>query len=118
MTPDISTIFDFDIPASDSGMTCSLIFLLPNHADLQTSAYSLSGSGGLQFSLLNSPVDSGTTYALQPSVKTAYGTTTVVPGGSYGVATFPCPAGERIGVLAASCDGTELEYFQDYNPDP
>ena len=44
--PEISSIFNFDIPPSYKGLACSLVFLLPNRESLQTSNYTLTGSGG------------------------------------------------------------------------
>jgi hypothetical protein len=114
----VSTIFNFDIPSSDNGKTCSLIFLFPTQAELSTSSFTFSGNGGIDFSLLSSPATSATDYANAPGVATDYGTTTVAPGNSYTIATFACPAGNKVGFEMKAVGDTSLNYFQDYNPAP
>ena len=41
----VSSIFNFDIPQSYAGKTCSLEFLFPTQDQLETSAYEFSGPG-------------------------------------------------------------------------
>jgi len=114
----VSSIFNFDIPSSDSGKTCSLIFLFPTQADLQTSSYTFSGNGGIDFSMLSGTATTGTTSANAPGVETDYGVTTVAPGNSYNIATFACPAGTTVSFELKASGDTSLNYFQDYNPSP
>jgi len=114
----VSSIFNFDIPASDSGKTCSLIFLFPEQSQLTTSSYTFSGNGGIDFSLLSGVATQATDYANAPSVKTDYGVTTVAPGNSYSIATFACPAGTAVSFELKASGDTCLSYFQDYNPSP
>jgi len=92
--------------------------LFPSQNQLETSAYRISGPGTVDFSLLNNPAGGMTTYANAPTVQTDFGTVKVVPGNSYAIATFPCPAGTAISVEMKSVGGTQLWWFQDYNPDP
>jgi hypothetical protein len=115
----VSSIFNFDIPSSDSGKTCSLVFLFPEQADLETSSYTFSGSGGVEFWKLSSPaVEGETSYNSCPAKSQSLGSVTLAPGNSYVVATFACPAGERIGYEMAAEGSTSFRYFQDYNPSP
>jgi len=114
----ISSIFNFDIPAADSGKTCSLVFLFPTQAQLTTSSFTFSGNGGLDFSLLNGVATQATDFANAPAVKTDYGVTTVAPGNSYRIATFNCPAGTAVSFEVKASGDTKLSYFQDYNPSP
>lgn len=114
----VSTIFDFDIPAKDSGKTCSLIFLFPKQSDLQTSSYTFKGDGKIDVAKLKSPATDKTTYDNAPGVAQDYGTTTIAPGSSYLIATFDCPANQRIGFEVSNAGSTDLHYFQDYNPSP
>lgn len=114
----ITSIFDFDIPSSDAGKTCSLIFLFPKQADLQTSSFTFSGSGNIDFSMLKAPADASTSYANMPAVAMDYGVTMVAPGNSYTIASFDCPAGQKIAFEMSAKDDTMLKYFQDYNPSP
>lgn len=113
----ISSIFNFDIPTADQGKTCSLVFLFPEQRDLQTSSYSISGSGSVGFSALSGVASSSTTYANAPGVSQDYGSTTLAPGNSYTIATFSCPAGQAVSYKMSS-SSTTLTYFQDYNPAP
>ncbi|KAL4922549.1 ubiquitin 3 binding protein But2 C-terminal domain-containing protein [Aspergillus aurantiobrunneus] len=114
----ISTIFNFDIPASDAGKTCSLVFLFPKQEDLETSSFSFSGDGKVQFASLESPADQGTSYNNAPSVNQNYGDFTVCPGNSYAIHSFECPAGETVAYQMTNAGSTDLDFFEDYNPSP
>lgn len=114
----ISSLFNFDIPASDAGKTCSLVFLFPKQSQLETSAFEFSGAGGIDFAMLKGPASSSTTFNNKPGVAKDYGVTTVSPGNSYTIATFACPANSAIGFELSTSDGSFLNYFEDYNPSP
>ncbi|KFY41384.1 hypothetical protein V495_04944 [Pseudogymnoascus sp. VKM F-4514 (FW-929)] len=114
----VSSIFNFDIPAADSGKKCSLIFLFPTQDQLETSSFTISGDGGLDFSRLSGVATGSTTFNNQPGVATDYGVTTVSPGNSYNIATFDCPAGTAVSFEIKASGDTSLNYFQDYNPSP
>ena len=118
VTSTISTIFNFDIPYSDSGKTCTLVFLFPKLADLQTSSYTFSGNGMIDVAKLSGVATSSTTYANAPSVSQDLGHITISPGNSYVISTFSCPAGQAIAFEMKNAGTTELNYFQDYNPSP
>ena len=110
----LSTTFNFDIPPGDAGKTCSLVFLFPN----VPGGPGISGTGRISFGRLTSPVDAATTYENAPDVQDDYGTRTVAPGNAYSIASFDCPAGQRIGLKLASPDDARLEYFQNFNQPP
>ncbi|KAL7821831.1 ubiquitin 3 binding protein But2 C-terminal domain-containing protein [Trichoderma gracile] len=116
----VSSIFNFDIPAGDKGKKCSLVFLFPEQKDLQTSSFTFSGTGALEFAWLDEPANQGTTWNNKPGVKKDFGTTTVAPGNNYVISTFECPAGEAVafGVSAAKGGGSEIRWFEDFNPAP
>jgi len=114
---DESTIFNFDIPSSYTG-TCKLEFLFPTQDQLETSSYTFSGNGQVDFKELSQVATQSTTYANQGSVKKDLGEYAVTPGSATTVATFPCPAGQAVSYEISSQSGTSLEYFQDYNPCP
>ncbi|KOS23313.1 hypothetical protein ESCO_006639 [Escovopsis weberi] len=128
VSPTTSSLFNFDIPPGDEHRTCTLVFLLPRREDLETASYELEGAGRLRFSWLKRPTEEGTTWATRPGKRRDLGTITVSPGHGYEVATFPCPAGERIafgmeGDVDGDGDGdeatgTRLEFFEDWNPAP
>ena len=116
IAPNVATLFTFDIPSTLKDATCSLIFLLPNQADLRTSSYTLTGNGAMDFAKLSGNPTVATTWNNRPGIAIDYGVTTVAPGGSYKIATFACPAGQQISFEVSSIGGTCLKYFQDFNP--
>ncbi|KAJ5991128.1 hypothetical protein N7499_011672 [Penicillium canescens] len=118
VTSTISSIFNFDIPQSDSGKTCSLVFLFPELKDLVTSSFSFSGDGKIDFSKLSKPADTQTTFNNAPSVSQDLGDITVSPGNSFVVSTFSCPAGEAVAFEMKNAGSTDLNFFQDFNPSP
>ncbi|OAA73427.1 Ubiquitin 3 binding protein But2 [Cordyceps fumosorosea ARSEF 2679] len=115
---DTSSIFNFDIPAGDQGKKCSLVFLFPKQADLETSSFTFSGDGKLDFTQLKAAATEGTTYNNQPGKAADLGQVTVAPGNSYSIATFDCPAGQRVAYEISAAGNTDFKYFQDYNPSP
>lgn len=117
LTSDISSIFNFDIPKSYTG-TCSLVFLFPEQSQLETSSFSFSGDGVVDFKQLDTIASSKTTYSSVGGVKTDFGGKTIHPGSSTVVSTFSCPAGETVSYELSSVSGTSLNYFQDWNPSP
>ncbi|KAJ5130293.1 GPI anchored cell wall protein [Penicillium bovifimosum] len=118
VTSTISSVFNFDIPASDSGKTCSLVFLFPELKDLETSSYSLSGDGKIDFAKLTAVAQQSTSFKNVPSVSQDLGTISVSPGNSYVVSTFDCPAGEAVSYEMKNAGSTDLNFFQDWNPSP
>ncbi len=114
---DIRTLFNFDIPASAAGKTCSLIFLFPRQDQLQTSSFSISGDGDTAFASLTGVVNQGTTNNNAAGVAKDYGVINLKPGNPYRVATFDCPAGTTQS-YSMTAIGTDFHYFQDYNPSP
>jgi Cobalamin biosynthesis protein CobN and related Mg-chelatases len=114
----ISTIFNFDIPSSYSDKTCSLVFLFPKKADLETSSYSFSGDGKVDFSKLSSVATQSTDYSNAPSVSQDLGEITISPGNSYVLSTFACPSGETIAYEMKNAGSTKLDFFEDWNPSP
>lgn len=118
VTSTISTIFNFDIPASDAGKTCTLVFHFPEQRNLQTSSFTFSGDGKVDFAELNSPATQSTTFNNAPTVKTDFGVTTIAPGNSYVISTFPCPSGEAVAFELKEAGSTDFTFFEDYNPSP
>lgn len=115
----VSSIFNFDIPSSDSGKTCTLVFLFPTQNELTTSAFGLGGSGGLDVAELSGPATEETSYNTVPSVaKDLGGPSSVTPGNEYVIASGSCTAGTRIGYEVSATGSLSLNYFQDFNPSP
>lgn len=118
VTPTVSSIFNFDIPPSDAGKTCSLVFLFPRKADLQTSSFTFSGDGKIDFAKLTTPATGSTTFNNAPAVAHDLGVRTVSPGHSFVVSTFSCPAGKKIAFEMKNAGTTHLTFFEDFNPSP
>ncbi|KAJ5314766.1 Histone-fold [Penicillium atrosanguineum] len=118
VTSTVSSIFNFDIPSSDSGKTCSLVFLFPEKANLETSSFTFSGDGKIDFSELSKAATTSTTFDNAPSVSMDLGEITVSPGNSYVVSTFSCPAGQAVAFEMKNAGSTDFEFFEDFNPAP
>ena len=119
MTPTVSTIFNFDVPASDAGKTCTLVFLFPQKKDLETSDYTYSATGGLSAAQLKGVATKDTTFANQPAVEKALTSIpALVAGNSYVLASGACPAGQAVAYELSSTGGLTLNFFEDYNPSP
>ncbi|KAK5126581.1 hypothetical protein LTR85_009515 [Meristemomyces frigidus] len=114
----LATVFNFDIPASDAGKQCTLEFLFPTQDTLETSAYTFGGAGKMSFDMLTGPVTKDTTFKSLPPFHAHLGSYTVTPGTATAVSTYPCAAGQKIAFMMSSTDGSEMEYFQDFNPCP
>ena len=114
-----SSIYNFDIPSTDDGKTCTVVFLFPEKKDLVTSSYTINGSGGFTVKGLKDPATEQTSYDTCPAVAEDVGAVHEVgPGNSYTIASGPCAAGHRIGYEVSATGDLELDYFQDYNPSP
>jgi hypothetical protein len=114
----VSTIFNFDIPQSDEGKQCSLVFLFPEQADLQTSSFTFKGDGKIDVAELDKAASTSTTFNNAPAVSKDLGDITVSPGHSYVVSTFSCPAGQTVAFEMKNAGSTDLEFFEDFNPSP
>ena len=114
----ISSLYNFDVPSSYSGKTCSLIFTFPTQSQLETSSFTTSGSGSVDFASLSGPAKESSSYSNAPSVKSELGSKTLTPGNSYTIATGACEAGKTVSYELSATGSYELEYFQDYNPCP
>ncbi|KAF7874825.1 hypothetical protein EAF04_001999 [Stromatinia cepivora] len=115
----VSSLFNFDIPSSYASKTCSLVFLFPTQDMLETSSYTFSGSGAIDFKQLSTAVTLSSTYNSIGSTETDFGSKTCTPGSWTVVDTFDCPAGEAISYeMSTGGSNTDLWWFEDYNPSP
>ncbi|KAK4952021.1 hypothetical protein LTR10_009941 [Elasticomyces elasticus] len=121
INPTVSSIFNFDVPSDYAGKTCSLVFLFPEQAALQTSAYTFNTQGGISVSELSSPATAKTTYATVPAVSVEdFGSIASLKAGSkYVVASQKCAAGRTVSYKFKSAGGLDLKWFQDaQSPSP
>lgn len=116
MSESVSSIFNFDVPVSEANKICTLEFLFPLHAQLETSSYIFSGPGQFHVSALKGPATVATTYNSVPAVWADLGGYNFIPGTATTIGSWPCAAGAAIGVLIKATNGTMLNFFQDYNP--
>ncbi|KAJ4345371.1 uncharacterized protein N0V89_011501 [Didymosphaeria variabile] len=115
---DVCSLFNFDIPQSYSGHSCSLVFLFPEQKDLETSSYTVSGSGGLEFSKCDTNASQKTSWDNKGTCTAVKTVDNVAPGNSYTIVSDSCAAGQTVTYQMCSTGGLSLEYFQDYNPSP
>jgi glucan endo-1,3-beta-D-glucosidase len=114
---DISTIFNFDVPNDLADKTCHLVFLLPEHDQLETSAYELGGDGTFEVSYLNGVATEKTTYADAPAPHDVLGTFTLTPGSATTISEREgCTAGRTVSFKMSAVGDSEVNWFQDYNP--
>ena len=119
VTNEVSSIFNFDIPASDVSKTCTLTFFFPTQAELQTSSFTFSGDGKVLFTTLSKPATSSTTYKNMPQLGAVDKISgTLAPGSDFQIAQFACPAGGSYTVEMSQAGSTDFSWFQDYNPCP
>ncbi|KAI7204993.1 hypothetical protein D0869_00276 [Hortaea werneckii] len=113
-----SSVYNFDIPQSYEGQTCSLVFLFPKKSDLETSDFTFNGEGSISVDHLSSAAMQSTTYNSCPKSAEHAGDFSPMPGNSYVVSTGDCAAGTTQSYELSASGGLSLEYFQDYNPSP
>merc|ERR1712113_179765 len=113
-----SSVYNFDIPQSYEGQTCSLVFLFPKKSQLETSDFTFNGQGSVSVDYLSSAAKQSTTYNSCPKSAEHAGDFSPMPGNSYVVSTGDCAAGTTQSYELSASDGLSLEYFQDYNPSP
>ncbi|PGH04522.1 hypothetical protein AJ79_07048 [Helicocarpus griseus UAMH5409] len=112
VSPTISSVFNFDIPNSASGLTCTLWFLFPDRDSI------FSGDGIVRFSRLAEPATMGTTYNNVPPVQEQLSDVLLSPGRNYNMTSFECPANQKIAFRMDSGGSTVLNYFQDSRDPP
>ncbi|KAI6849793.1 hypothetical protein KC323_g9567 [Hortaea werneckii] len=113
-----SSIYNFDIPQSYEGQTCSLVFLFPEKSQLETSDFTFNGQGSISVDHLSSAASQSTTYNSCPKTAEHAGSFSPMPGNSYVISTGECAAGTTQSYDLSANGGLSLEYFQDYNPSP
>ncbi|KAI1853059.1 hypothetical protein JX265_012815 [Neoarthrinium moseri] len=126
VSPNASTLFNFDFPAADAGKSCKVFFSLPSQSVLQSqqgSSYYFTGDGSVVFSRLGSAASAATTYndiAQGRIGRNDLGALRLQPGNTYVIETFACPAGQGVSYMVAEPAGhdTCLIYYQEGAPVP
>ena len=136
ISPNASTLFNFEIPQAYEGLRCTLFFAFPSTRDVDPSNYTFTyphsqgedDCGFVDFNLLNSPASASTTFDTAPGVAIDFGTRALRPGDKSIVWSFPCPAGQTVtfsmqesrpadGAVGGESD-TCLYYCQETQPTP
>lgn len=135
VSPNASTIFNFDLPNAAAGKTCTLVFALPPRTSPASNTtagsgggtdYTLTGTGDVEFVYLSSGATARTSYATAPLVRALAGSPRLqapAAGEStqfYTVRSFQCPAGRRLTFAMREPSGSDtcLVYLQSYDPTP
>lgn len=125
LSPNASTLYNFDIPPTDGGQTCSLFFAFPSVTDVNPSDYTFTftpaaGNGAANFIFLEGPASAFDTFDTVPGIASDLGAVELRPGNRYIITSFPCPAGQRISFAIREPAGADtcLYYFQDILPVP
>ena len=113
-----SSLFNFDVPKSYEGQTCSLVFLFPKKSQLETSDFTFNGKGSISVDHLGSAAKQSTTWNSVPEVADHAGDFSPQPGNSYVISTGECAAGTTQSYELSAGGDLALDYFQDYNPSP
>lgn len=116
MTSTISSMYNFDVPSSAAGKTCTLEFMFPTYDQLETSSYAISGDGKAEFYTLTKPAAKDDTFNHSPASDKYLGEYSLTPGSASTVGSMACPAGQTVGIWMVSATGSSLNYFQDSNP--
>ncbi|OTA99163.1 hypothetical protein M426DRAFT_49582, partial [Hypoxylon sp. CI-4A] len=122
ITPnEISSVFNFDVPASRSDANCTLEFLFPRQDQLRTSGFKYDGPGSFAFTgyLAGSCPGPETTYNNQPTagVFPPFPPIHMEPGYAYTIDVGPCTFAAGTYALlmliqATSSNDTTFEFFQ------
>ncbi|KAI1077682.1 hypothetical protein F5B20DRAFT_592718 [Whalleya microplaca] len=115
VTPNATSLFNFNLAAADSGKKCALVFRLPP-PNANPTPYNLTGSGVVSFALLSGPGNAGTTWNSAPGVAMPLEAAALVPGVEFRVLEFPCPGANApvaFAMMEPSGGDTCLEFLQD-----
>merc|ERR1712070_1031668 len=104
-----SSIYNFDIPQSYKGQTCSLVFLFPEKSQLETSDFTFNGQGSISVDHLSSAASQSTTYNSCPKTAEHAGSFSPMPGNSYVISTGECAAGTTQSYDLSANGGLSLE---------
>ncbi|KIV90425.1 hypothetical protein PV10_07734 [Exophiala mesophila] len=115
---DIASIFSFDVPVERSDANCTLEFIFPAKAQLQTSNFEYEGGGSFFFSGYNpgSCPNANTTWNNQPAPGPFpdFPPIHMEPGNAYTIDVGPCFVGAGSCVAGKTwSNDTNFWYFQD-----
>lgn len=128
VSPNASTLFNFDIPSSDAGKSCKVFLSMPSQSVMQTTQggkYYFTGDGSVVFSRMGSLASQDSTYndiALGRIGRRDLGAIKMSPGNNYVIETFDCGSAIGLGVSYMITEpagrDTCLVYYQQGAPVP
>ncbi|KAF7197194.1 hypothetical protein HII31_01619 [Pseudocercospora fuligena] len=115
----ISSIFNFDIPASAANKTCAINFFFPNETQIDPSAFVFSGEEHkFKFTQLEGAAMANTTYGSAPRSKLKLAEKELPVGDDKMIEAIDCPAGESIGIWWEAMYDSYLSFVQESAPCP
>jgi len=116
VSPTVSSLFNFDIPASYAGKNCNVVLLFPDGSQQWQPAATFKTPGGITVQQLTTPASTTMTYANVPKGQIVGSVSHLEAGHGYTISTGPCAAGKTLGYRIDSADGLDLQFFQSINP--
>lgn len=124
VSPNASTLYNFDISASDAGKSCKVFFAMPSQSVLrnaQGSDYYFSGDGSVVFSRMGTLANQATTLNdVAQMGRKDLGAVKLSPGNNYVIETFDCSnaIGAGVSYMIAEPVGRDtcLIYYQESAP--
>lgn len=118
LSPNMSTVFVFDVRSEFQGKMCDLVFFVPPvlvFADL--APVKILSPGGINVSRVRTQVASNDISAssIEASGKMG-GTLSIDFAAQYNVGREPCAAGQRVAYLVESVEGLAMDFFQMTSP--
>jgi glucan endo-1,3-beta-D-glucosidase len=118
LSPNVSTVFVFDVAPEHQGKICNLVFFVPPAIPFEDLApVKIRSPGGISVSRLNnqpasqdisaSDVGSAAPVGSAPSIQFAT---------QYNVGATPCEAGQRVAYQVDSTGGLAIDFFQMTSP--
>jgi len=116
VSPTISSLFNFDIPASYTGKTCNLVFLLPNSSQQWRPTTLVKSPGGITIQQLSTPASASSTFLNTPAGKIIGSVGHIEVGHGYTITSGPCGPAKTVGYRIDSVNGLDMHLFQSISP--
>lgn len=114
LSPTLATVFVYDVRAEYQGKTCNLAFHMPPAFPWpDMSPVKIRSPGGIIVSSVGQQAASADISASNVVSSGVVGwIPSVSPSNQYDLASFPCPAGQRVAYQVESTGGLAMDFFQ------